>query len=132
VDSDRAPLIRDWVSCVRHWGMHWGTLAHLEVITSNFSCLVVHGGGAGVRLIPLICQLYSAKSETYPRFIPQSETGCQRAGGVMDWLNWWDIGRSLLCVIMSALLVLFWLFCMPAPPKCLEIGSMPIGGDCRR
>jgi hypothetical protein len=34
------------------------------------------------------------------------------------------------CAILSALLVLFWLFCMPVPPKCMEIGSMPIGGDC--
>jgi hypothetical protein len=43
-----------------------------------------------------------------------------------------SIGRICLCVILAVLLVLFLWFCTPAPPKCLKIGSMPIGGDCRR
>lgn len=42
-----------------------------------------------------------------------------------------NVGRAIYCAILSALLVLFLLFCIPAPPKCLKIGSMPIGGDCR-
>jgi hypothetical protein len=41
------------------------------------------------------------------------------------------IGRAVLSVILSVLSVLFLLFCMP-PPKCLENGWMPVGGDCGR
>jgi hypothetical protein len=38
-----------------------------------------------------------------------------------------SIGR-ILC---AAAIVALWVWRSP-PPKCMEIGSMPIGGDCRR
>jgi hypothetical protein len=39
-----------------------------------------------------------------------------------------SIGRICLCIILAALLGFFLMFCMPPPPKCLKIGSMPLAG----
>jgi hypothetical protein len=43
-----------------------------------------------------------------------------------------SIRRIRRCVIPSALLVWFLLFCTPAPPQYLEIGSTPVAMTCRR
>jgi hypothetical protein len=44
---------------------------------------------------------------------------------------WGAVGRAFLIILCSAAIVGL-LVSAPPPPKYIEIGSMPIGGDCRR